>query len=54
VLTVELHRHDESPRWNPVVEPRLARPTHQLELRSADEIDDEVLGWPREAWEQAE
>jgi hypothetical protein len=54
VLTVELHRHDESPRWKSVVEPRPRRFTHHLELRSADEIDDQVLGWLREAWEHAE
>ncbi len=53
VLTVNLHRHDDSPRWKSVVEPKPGRFTHHLELRSADEIDDQVLGWLREAWENA-
>ena len=54
VLAVGLHRHDDSPRWKSVVEPRPGRFTHHLEVRATDEIDDEVLGWLREAWEQAE
>ena len=54
VLTVDLHRHDTSPRWKEVIEPRPGRFTHHLELYSADQIEGEVLGWLREAWEQAE
>jgi hypothetical protein len=54
VLTVDLHRRDASPRWRQVVEPYPGRFTHHLELRSSAQIDDEVLGWLREAWEQAE
>ena len=53
VLTVDLHRPDESPRWKEVVEPRPGRFTHHLELRSVTDVDAEVLGWLREAWEQA-
>ncbi|MBI5231613.1 MAG: hypothetical protein HY876_05565 [Coriobacteriales bacterium] len=53
VLTVDLPRHDASPRWKEVVEPRPHRFTHHLEVRSAREIDGQVVGWIREAWEQA-
>jgi hypothetical protein len=54
VLTIGLERRDESARWKEVVEPRPGRFTHHLELRSAEEVDDEVLDWLREAWDQAE
>jgi len=53
VLTVDLRRHDPSPRWKQVVEPRPGRFTHHLELTSATQLDDEVRAWLREAWEQA-
>lgn len=53
VLTVALRRRDDSPRWKQIVEPVSGRFTHHLELRSAAEIDDEVRGWLREAWEAA-
>jgi hypothetical protein len=51
VLTVGLRRRDSSPRWKEVVEPRPGRFTHHLELSSVKEIDREVAGWLREAWE---
>jgi hypothetical protein len=53
VLTVDLRRKDESPRWKQVVEVRPGRFVHHLEVRSADEIDEEVRGWLKEAWAQA-
>jgi len=53
VLTIDLHRRDESPRWKEVVEPRPGRFTHHLELRSATDIDEQVLAWLVEAWDQA-
>lgn len=53
VLTIGLRRRDDSPRWKQVVEPAPGRFTHHLELRSEDDVDDEVLAWLREAWEQA-
>ncbi len=49
VLTVGLRRRDPSPRWKEVVEPRPGRFTHHLELRSADQLDDEVRAWIAEA-----
>jgi len=53
VLTVDLRRRDSSPRWKQIVEPRQGRFTHHLELRNAEQIDDEVRAWLREAWEEA-
>ena len=53
VLTLDLRRRDESPRWKEVVEPRPGLFTHHLELYSATDIDAEVLNWLREAWEKA-
>ncbi|HVL51979.1 MAG TPA: DUF5655 domain-containing protein [Actinomycetota bacterium] len=53
VLTVGLRRRDTSPRWKQVVEPAAGRFTHHLELGSVSDIDSEVRGWLREAWEVA-
>ncbi len=53
VLTVTLRRRDPSPRWKEVVEPAPSRFTHHLEVRTVAEIDDDVRGWLREAWQQA-
>jgi hypothetical protein len=49
VLSLALSRRDGSPRWKEVVEPRRGRWMHHLELRSTDELDDEVRGWLSEA-----
>lgn len=54
VLTVDLHRRDESPRWKQIVEARPGRFTHHLELTSAEQVDDQVRAWLREAWVSAE
>jgi len=53
VLTVGLRRRDDSPRWKEVVEPARGRFTHHLELRSIAEINEEVIDWLKEAWEEA-
>lgn len=53
VLSVALHRRDHSPRWKEFVEPVQGRFTHHLELREPDEVNEEVAGWLREAWEEA-
>jgi hypothetical protein len=53
VLTLSFSRQDDSPRWKEIVEPAPGRFTHHLELYSASDIDDEVRGWLREAWERA-
>lgn len=53
VLSLALPRGDDSPRWKEVVEPRPGHFMHHLELRSDDEVDDEVQAWLREAFEDA-
>jgi hypothetical protein len=54
VLTVGLRRRDPSPRWKQVVEPAPGAPqTHHLELYAASDLDEEMRGWLREAWEGA-
>ncbi|MDQ0092506.1 DUF5655 domain-containing protein [Paeniglutamicibacter psychrophenolicus] len=49
VLTITLNRRDESHRWKEILEPRLGRFTHHLEIRSKEDIDGDVLNWIREA-----
>ena len=53
VLTLSLQRRDPSPRWKEIVEPTPGRFTHHLELHSAEDIDDQVRTWLREAYEAA-
>jgi hypothetical protein len=53
VLTVGLRRRDSSTRWKQVVEPASGRFTHHLELESVSDIDSEVAGWLKEAWDLA-
>ena len=53
VLTVVLDREDPSPRWKSVVHPSPLHWTHHLEVRSIDDLDDEVAGWVTEAWTAA-
>jgi hypothetical protein len=53
VLTLGLRRRDASPRWKQIVEPSPGRFTHHLELYAIQDIDDQVRGWLREAWEGA-
>lgn len=53
VLTVFLRRRDDSVRWKQVVEPYPGRFTHHLELYDPADVDDQVRGWLREAWEIA-
>lgn len=53
VLTLALRRRDASPRWKEVVEPRPGRFTHHLELYHPSDLDEEALGWLKEAWEAA-
>jgi hypothetical protein len=53
VLSLAFPSRDDSARWKQIVEPAPGRFMHHLELRSEAEIDDEVRGWLREAWERA-
>lgn len=50
VLTLVFRSRNASPRWKEIVEPRPGWYTHHLELYRLEDIDDEVLGWLREAW----
>ena len=54
VLTLSFRHRDPSPRWKQVVEPAPGRFTHHLELYSRQDIDEQVRGWLREAWEAAD
>lgn len=53
VLTLSLSARDPSPRWKEIVEPYPGRFTHHLELYEAADIDAEVSGWLRRAWQEA-
>jgi hypothetical protein len=53
VLTLSFPERSTSPRWKQIVEPAPGRFTHHLELWSEAEIDAEVCGWLREAWDAA-
>lgn len=53
VLSLVFPQRDSSPRWKEIVETARGRVTHHLELYSADDLDDEVRGWLRAAWEGA-
>ena len=53
VLSVALPRRVESSRVKQVVQPSPRVWMHHLELTSPDEVDEEVTGLLREAWEAA-
>ena len=54
VLSLAFRARKSSSRWKQVVEPHPGQFMHHLELYSAGEVDEEVLGWLREAWLAAE
>jgi hypothetical protein len=53
VLTLSFPRRDSSPRWKEIVEAAPGRFTHHLELYRVTDVDAQVRGWLREAWEAA-
>lgn len=53
VLSIALGRHIESPRFKQVVQPAPSTWMHHLEIRSLDDLDEEVRSWLAEAWEGA-
>ncbi|MEX2160662.1 MAG: DUF5655 domain-containing protein [Anaerolineales bacterium] len=53
VLSVGFRQREPSLRWKEIVEPYPGRFMHHLELWSPSDIDAEVLGWLRTAWELA-
>ncbi|TAK02632.1 MAG: hypothetical protein EPO36_01355 [Chloroflexota bacterium] len=53
VLSIALPARLDSPRWKEVVRPAPTTWMHHLEVRDLAELDDEVLGWLRAAFEAA-
>jgi hypothetical protein len=53
VLSIALGRHDPSGRFKEVAHPAPAEWMHHLELHDAGDVDDEVVGWLREAADRA-
>lgn len=52
-VTLGLHRRLDSPRVDQVSEPYPGRWTHHLVIGSAEEINDELMAWVREAYDFA-
>jgi hypothetical protein len=53
VLTLSRPYRGDSPRWKQIVQAAPGRFTHHPELYAPEDIDDEVIGWLRQAWENA-
>lgn len=51
VVTFGLGRREPSPRVEVAVEPYPGRWTHHVTVTAAEELDGELLGWLREAWD---
>lgn len=52
-ITLGLNRREPSPRMDQASEPYPGRWTHHLVIASAEEIDDELMAWVREAYDFA-
>ena len=52
-VTLGLNRREPSPRIDQASEPYPGRWTHHLVIGSAEEIDDELMAWVREAYDFA-
>jgi hypothetical protein len=50
VLSIALDHELASPRFTQVVEPAPGQWMHHLEVRSVDEVDDDVTAWLADAW----
>lgn len=50
VVSFGLGRRELSPRISTAVEPYPGRWTHHIAVTGAEELDEELLGWLREAW----
>ena len=53
VLSIALSRRIDSPRFKEVVQPSRGVWMHHLELNTAGDVDAEVAGWLREAFDAA-
>lgn len=54
LVSFGLGRREPSPRVAVAVEPYPGRWTHHVPVTAAEELDGELLGWLREAWEFCE
>ncbi|WP_460715105.1 DUF5655 domain-containing protein [Nocardioides dilutus] len=52
-LSIALSHEAGSERWKQVVHPSPRAWMHHLELRTTDEVDDQVRAWLREAYAEA-
>ncbi len=52
-LTFDLNHKVEGPRIEEAVEPRPGRWTHHVVIEQQSDLDDEVKGWLREAYENS-
>lgn len=52
-LTLGLNRRESSPRIDQASEPYPGRWTHHIVIGSAEEIDDELMAWVKEAYDFA-
>jgi hypothetical protein len=53
VLSIVLGRHEKSSRFKEVAHPSARTWMHHLEVNDVDELDGEVTGWLREAYDAA-
>jgi len=53
VLSIALPHQVDSPRFKEVAHPSPKVWMHHLELHEVSQVDDEVRGWLREAWQHA-
>ena len=53
VLSIALGRHDPSARFKEVAHPAPSQWMHHLEIHDVGDVDDEVVGWLREAADRA-
>lgn len=53
VVSVALPERDRSKRWKEIVEPQPGHFMHHLELWRESDVDDELAGWLRAAWQRA-
>ncbi|MBT2247780.1 hypothetical protein JHV56_03565 [Arthrobacter sp. BHU FT2] len=53
VLSVALPAEDPSPRFKQVARPSPAIWMHHLEITDSSQVDGEVAGWLRRAWDHA-
>jgi hypothetical protein len=53
VLSIALPKRNRSKPWKEIIEPVPGRFMHHLELHNAGDVDRQVAGWMKAAWEEA-